>query len=63
MTRVMRAAALTVMVGTAAGLVACQKKLDTDIKKASYAIGQQIGTNLKSQQIDFDADVMGDLMH
>lgn len=40
------------------GLVACQKKLDTDIKRASYAIGQQIGTNLKSQQIDFDAEVV-----
>lgn len=40
------------------GLVACEKKLDTDIKRASYAIGQQIGTNLKSQQIDFDAEVV-----
>lgn len=40
------------------GLVGCQKKLDTDIKKASYAIGQQIGTNLKTQQIDFDPDVV-----
>lgn len=33
-------------------------KLDTDIKKASYAIGQQIGTNLKQQNIDFDADAL-----
>lgn len=39
---------------------ACSKKvkLDTDIKKASYAIGQQIGTNLKQQNIDFDADAL-----
>lgn len=43
---------------TLLGVVACQKKLDTDIKKASYAIGQQIGTNLKSQNIDFDAEVV-----
>lgn len=40
------------------GVVACQKKLDTDQRRASYAIGQQIGTNLKSQQIDFDPDVL-----
>ncbi len=39
---------------------ACQKKvkLDTDMKKASYAIGQQIGGNLKQQNIDFDADAL-----
>lgn len=36
----------------------CEKKLDTDQKKASYAIGQQIGKNLKQQNIDFDADVL-----
>jgi len=40
------------------GLSACEKKLDTDAKKASYAIGQQIGKNLKDQNIDFDADVL-----
>lgn len=36
---------------------ACERKvkLDTDMKKASYAIGQQIGGNLKQQNIDFDA--------
>lgn len=38
--------------------VGCEKKLDNDQKKASYAIGQQIGQNLKSQNIDFDADVL-----
>jgi FKBP-type peptidyl-prolyl cis-trans isomerase FkpA/FKBP-type peptidyl-prolyl cis-trans isomerase FklB len=38
--------------------VGCQKKLDTDMRKASYAIGQQIGTNLKNQNIEFDADVL-----
>lgn len=39
---------------------ACQKKvkLDTDTAKASYAIGQQIGGNLKQQNIDFDADAL-----
>ena len=39
---------------------ACQKKvkLDTDIRKASYAIGQQIGGNLKQQNIDFDIDAL-----
>ncbi len=39
---------------------ACSKKvkLDTDTKKASYAIGQQIGTNLKQQNIEFDADAL-----
>lgn len=36
----------------------CQKKLDTDLKKASYAIGQQIGGNLKNQNIEFDSDVL-----
>jgi FKBP-type peptidyl-prolyl cis-trans isomerase FkpA/FKBP-type peptidyl-prolyl cis-trans isomerase FklB len=41
-----------------AGLTACQKKLDTDVKKASYAIGQQIGGNLKGQNIEFDPDVV-----
>lgn len=39
-------------------MVGCQKKLDTDEKKASYAIGQQIGTNLKNQNIEFDPDVL-----
>jgi len=39
---------------------ACNRKvkLDNDMKKASYAIGQQIGGNLKQQNIDFDADAL-----
>lgn len=43
-----------------AATTACTKKvkLDSDIKKASYAIGQQIGGNLKQQNIDFDADAL-----
>jgi FKBP-type peptidyl-prolyl cis-trans isomerase FkpA/FKBP-type peptidyl-prolyl cis-trans isomerase FklB len=43
-----------------AATTACTKKvkLDTDIKKASYAIGQQIGGNLKQQNIDFDSDAL-----
>lgn len=36
----------------------CDKKLDSDKNKASYAIGQQIGQNLKNQNIEFDADVI-----
>ena len=39
-------------------LSGCQKKLDTDQKKASYAIGQQIGGNLKNQNIEFDPEVL-----
>jgi FKBP-type peptidyl-prolyl cis-trans isomerase len=42
----------------AIGATGCQKKLDTDQRKASYAIGQQIGTNLKNQNIEFDPDVV-----
>jgi FKBP-type peptidyl-prolyl cis-trans isomerase FkpA/FKBP-type peptidyl-prolyl cis-trans isomerase FklB len=39
---------------------ACTKKvkLDTDTKKSSYAIGQQIGGNLKQQNIEFDAEAL-----
>ncbi len=51
-----------VNLATIAGLTlfafGCEKKIDTDMKKASYAIGQQIGKNLKQQNIDFDADIM-----
>ncbi len=36
----------------------CTKKLDTDEKRASYAIGQQIGQNLKNQKIQVDADIV-----
>ncbi|MGZ3774390.1 MAG: FKBP-type peptidyl-prolyl cis-trans isomerase [Pseudobdellovibrionaceae bacterium] len=48
------------VVAATAFTTACQKKvkLDTDTKKASYAIGQQIGGNLKQQNIDFDADAL-----
>lgn len=49
---------LVVMAVTSLALIGCQKKLDTDTKKASYAIGQQIGNNLKSQNIDFDPEVI-----
>lgn len=52
---------LFIVLSVAAGLIACEKKvkLDTDMQKASYAIGQQIGQNLKAQNIDADADVLG----
>jgi FKBP-type peptidyl-prolyl cis-trans isomerase len=33
-------------------------KLDTDMQKASYAIGQQLGQNLKGQNIEIDVDVL-----
>lgn len=48
------------VVAAMAFTTACQKKvkLDTDAKKASYAIGQQIGGNLKQQNIEFDADAL-----
>lgn len=48
------------LVVAVAATTACTKKvkLDTDIKKASYAIGQQIGGNLKQQNIDFDSDAL-----
>lgn len=49
---------VTVAALAVVGIVGCQKKLDDDKKKASYAIGQQIGTNLKNQNIDFDSDVL-----
>jgi len=45
------------MIGVFA-ITGCEKKLDTDQRKASYAIGQQIGMNLKNQNIDFDPDVI-----
>ncbi len=38
--------------------VGCTKKLDNDKKKASYAIGQQIGQNLKNQNIEVDSDAL-----
>jgi FKBP-type peptidyl-prolyl cis-trans isomerase len=39
---------------------ACEKsvKLDTDEKKASYAIGQNFGTNLKQQGVELNADAV-----
>lgn len=49
---------MSVAVMTVIAMTGCQKKLDTDLKKASYAIGQQIGSNLKNQNIEFDADVL-----
>ena len=40
--------------------VSCTKKakLDNDKSKASYAIGQQIGQNLKQQNIEVDAEAL-----
>lgn len=53
-----------VMAGAGAVLmltaVSCTKKakLDNDKSKASYAIGQQIGQNLKQQNIEVDAEAL-----
>lgn len=55
-----------VIAGVSAGLliaVGCTKKLDTDLKKSSYAIGQQIGTNMKQQNIEIDPDTMAMAMN
>lgn len=41
------------------GLIACQKKLDTDQKKVSYAIGTQIGQNIKQVGLEVDSDIVG----
>ncbi len=39
--------------------ISCTKtKLDTDVKKASYTIGQQFGKNLKDQNIALDPDAL-----
>jgi FKBP-type peptidyl-prolyl cis-trans isomerase len=39
-------------------VLGCTKKLDTDNKRASYAIGQQIGKNIKQQFADFDPEAL-----
>lgn len=51
-----------VLAVSALAITACQKKvkLDTDIQKASYAIGQQIGNNIKGQQLDLDVEVLAE---
>lgn len=56
-----RAFAVTAVVaGSMALTTACEKKpkLDNDVSRASYAIGQQIGQNLKNQNIDLDRDAL-----
>ncbi len=46
-------------VGLTLTLTACNKPdLKSDKGQASYAIGQQIGQNLKAQNIDFDANTL-----
>ncbi|MCB0369243.1 MAG: FKBP-type peptidyl-prolyl cis-trans isomerase [Bdellovibrionales bacterium] len=51
---------LVIMVTAAFAVISCTKKvkLDTDQKKASYAIGMQLGKNLKDAQIDFDPEAL-----
>ncbi len=50
----------TVLAISAAFQLGCEKKakLDSDMGKVSYAIGQQIGNNMKSQQIEIDAETL-----
>jgi len=52
---------LTTTVAATAFLMACDRKpkLDSDKAKVSYAIGQNIAQNIKSQNIDLDARVVG----
>ncbi len=48
------------MLVAAIGMVACEKKakIETDIQKASYGIGTQIGNNMKQQNIDIDSTAL-----
>lgn len=39
-------------------LGACDKKLDSDVKKASYAVGHEIGKSLQSQSVSLDPQIM-----
>ena len=49
-----------VVIATVFGITACNKKvtLETDQKKASYAIGSQLGKNLKDAKIDYDPEAL-----
>ncbi len=55
-----RLAISVVLAGAVVGLSACEKKvkLDSDVRKSSYAIGQQIGQNVKTQGIEIDPDAL-----
>jgi FKBP-type peptidyl-prolyl cis-trans isomerase len=55
----MKAAKISLAALLVFGLAACSKKLDTDQKKVSYAIGQQIGQNIKQVGLEIDPDVVG----
>ncbi len=46
------------LIGSLVVATGCEKKpkLDNDVSRASYAIGQQIGQNLKNQNIELDRD-------
>lgn len=47
------------VLGLTVALTACNKPdLKSDKGQASYAIGQQIGQNLKTQNIEFDANTL-----
>jgi FKBP-type peptidyl-prolyl cis-trans isomerase len=39
-------------------LSSCDKKLDTDQRRGTYAVGIQIANNLKNQRMDYDPDVL-----
>ena len=55
---IVRMAAVVASGALIVGIVACEKKVDTDQKRASYSIGQQLGKNFKDNNVDFDADVL-----
>lgn len=49
-----------ILIAALVGSVACEKKakVETDIQKASYGIGTQIGNNMKQQNIDIDTPAL-----
>ncbi len=52
---------IAVFMLAAFAITACDKKnipLDSDTRKSSYAIGQQIGKSIKSQGVEVDVDVV-----
>ncbi|MBK9293145.1 MAG: FKBP-type peptidyl-prolyl cis-trans isomerase [Oligoflexia bacterium] len=49
---------LTLILISLIAVAACTKKPTTDKEKASYAVGQQIGNNIKQQTKDLDAKIL-----
>jgi len=49
---------VSLVCGSVLSIGACAAKLDTQKKKVSYVIGQQIGESMKTQGVDVDVDVL-----